>query len=61
MDDADVWTSEWRKDMEKEHCELGGRIFINGSTACMGDQCLRCSDGKWKPDDFEFAVSSTQD
>ncbi|MFZ0945241.1 MAG: hypothetical protein ACLPQX_11595 [Syntrophobacteraceae bacterium] len=39
--------------MEKTSCELLGEIFPNCSVACIGDQCIRCYDGNWGPDEFE--------
>ena len=47
--------------MKNTNCEFEGRIFQDGSVTCIGDQCIRCSDGNWKPDDFEFTLSSVQD
>jgi len=53
--------TERTTNMEKKSCELQGRIFPDGSVTCVGDQCMRCSDGNWSIDDFEFTVSSVQD
>jgi hypothetical protein len=47
--------------MEKKSCELQGKIFPNGSETCIGDQCIKCADGHWESDNFEFTVSSVQD
>lgn len=47
--------------MEKTSCQLQGEIFPNGSVTCVGDQCMKCSDGNWSLDNYEFTVSSIQD
>ena len=47
--------------MEKTSCEFQGETFPNESVTCVGDQCIRCSDGAWRPDDFEFTLSGVQD
>lgn len=53
--------TERTTNMEETSCELQGKIFPNGSVTCIGDQCLKCSDGNWRLDNFEFTVSGVQD
>jgi hypothetical protein len=53
--------TERTTNMEKTNCELQGEIFPNGSVTCRGDQCMKCSDGNWSLDNYEFTVSSIQD
>ena len=45
--------TERTKNMDKKSCEFQGKVFPNGSVTCIGDQCIRCSDGNWVPDEFE--------
>ncbi len=34
--------------MEETGCELNGEVFQNDSVTCVGNVCLRCSDGIWQ-------------
>jgi hypothetical protein len=40
--------------MEKSECILEGEQYPDGREVCMDDRCMRCSDGKWEPDEFEI-------
>ncbi|MGC8490525.1 MAG: hypothetical protein ACP5SH_02195 [Syntrophobacteraceae bacterium] len=36
------------ENLENGSCELGGEIFRIGSVNCVGNLCLRCSEGTWR-------------
>lgn len=38
---------------EKESCSILGKSYPHGASACIGDQCIQCNDGKWGPNEFE--------